>query len=447
MSQTKLVDFFVIGGGSGGVRAARMAAKYGARVAIAEESRYGGTCVIRGCVPKKFFVYAAEFGHLMQDSKGYGWNMQGEFDWNTLLANKDERIDHLNDIYINMLNKAGVEVINGRATLRSSNEVVVGDVVYQAKHILIATGGWPQKPDIPGAELGITSNEAFHLQTLPKSITIVGAGYIGVEFCGIFQGMGVEVHLVHHRAEALRGFDDDLRHEVTENLAKSGVHLHMETEVHHIERTQHGLRYQCQAGDWHETEVLMFATGRRPKTDGMNLEDVGVTMNERGAVQIDSFGQTSVPGIWAVGDCTDRLQLTPVAIREGQAVADNLFLHKENKTPFDHPVVPTAIFTIPTAATVGLSEAEARKTHPVSIFKTSFRPLIHSLSGRDEKVMMKLVVDEKSRRVLGLHMVGEHAADIVQAAAIAIGMGATKDDFDRTVALHPCTAEELVLMR
>ncbi len=444
----KSVDFFVIGGGSGGVRAARIAAGHGAKVAVAEESRYGGTCVIRGCVPKKFFVYASEFSHVIDDAKGYGWNFEGGFDWKTLLANKDERIDYLNAIYIKLLTNAGVEILHERATVRSANEVVVGDTVYEAKHILIATGGRPTRPDVPGADLAITSNEAFHLESLPKHITIVGAGYIGLEFSGIFRGMGVDVSLVHHRAEALRGFDEDLRHEVTQNLAKSGVEMLMNREISRIEKDESGgLRYQCQAGEWHKSDLVMFATGRLPNTKNLGLEKAGVELGDRGDVLIDHYGQTNVPSIWAVGDCTDRLQLTPVAIREGQALADNLFSGKTPRTKFDHPVVPTAIFSIPPAATVGLTEAQAKEIHEVDIYKTRFRPLFHSLTGRDEMVMMKLIVDKPSQRVVGLHMVGEHAADIVQAAAIAIGMGATKADFDRTVALHPCTAEELVLMR
>jgi len=448
MSKRKSVDLFVIGGGSGGVRAARIAANHGAKVAVAEESRYGGTCVIRGCIPKKFFVYAAQFSHVVEDGAKYGWSFDGNFDWNTLKENKDERIDRLNKIYIKLLTDAGAEVLNGRASLKSANEVVVGDTVYEAKQILVATGGRPTRPDIPGAELAITSNEAFHLEKLPKHITIVGAGYIGLEFSGIFRGMGVDVSLVHHRKEALRGFDDDVRHEVTQNLARSGVELLMETEIVRIEKAEGGgLRYQCQQNDWHESDVVMFATGRVPNTRNIGLEDAGVKLGDRGDVQIDDYGQSNVANIWAVGDCTDRLQLTPVAIREGQAFADNLFSGNDTRTKFNHPVVPTAIFSIPPAATVGLTEAQAKEVHEVEVFKTRFRPLFHSMSGRDEHVMMKMIVDKPSQKVVGLHMVGEHAADIIQAAAIAIGMGATKADFDRTVALHPCTAEELVLMR
>ncbi|MBL4633502.1 MAG: glutathione-disulfide reductase [Kofleriaceae bacterium] len=446
---SKSVDFFVIGGGSGGVRAARIAAQHGASVAVAEESRYGGTCVIRGCIPKKFFVYASEFSHAMEDAKRYGWDIRGSFDWQTLLTNKDERIDRLNGIYINMLKKAGVEILDGRATLRSANEVVVNGEVYQAKHILIATGGRPVRPDIPGAELGITSNEAFHLESLPKRITIVGAGYIGLEFSSIFQGLGVEVSLVHHRKEALRGFDDDIRHQVTENIRKNGVKLIFETEIAEITKNSDGsFDFTCRNGGKHNTDLIMWATGRRPNTENLGLAEAGVTLGKRGEVCIDSFGKTDVDSIYAVGDCTDRLQLTPIAIREGQAVADNLFGKSGNKVCFDHPIVPTAIFTQPEAATVGLTEAQAKESHAnLHVYLSTFKPLFHSMSGRDEEVMMKLLVDATNDKVLGFHMVGKGAADVVQTVAIAIGMGATKADFLRTIPLHPCTAEELVFMR
>jgi glutathione reductase (NADPH) len=445
---SKAVDFFVIGGGSGGVRAARIAATHGASVAIAEESRYGGTCVIRGCIPKKLFVYASEFSHKIEDARGYGWDLQGDFDWKTLLQNKDAEIDRLNGIYIKLLEKAGVNVLDGRATLRSASEVEVNGTVYEAKKILVATGGTPMRPDIPGAELGISSDEAFHFETLPKQITIVGAGYIGLEFSSIFQGMGVEVTLVHHRKEALRGFDEDIRHEVTSNLRKNGVNLLLETEVKTIEKGPGSrLKYVCSADDEHETDAIMFATGRRPNTRELGLEEAGVLLGSRGGVLIDDFGKTNVDSIYAVGDCTDRLQLTPVAVREGHAVADNLFAPEIEDRELHHETVPTAIFSQPPAATVGLSESHAREDRDVTIYRSHFRPLYHTMTGRDEKVMMKLVVDKASERVLGLHMVGEGAPDIVQVAAIAIGMGATKADFDRTVALHPSTSEELVLMK
>ncbi len=443
------VDFFVIGGGSGGVRAARIAANHGASVAVAEENRYGGTCVIRGCIPKKFFVYASEFSHAMEDAKRYGWDMQGSFDWQTLVTNKDERIDRLNGIYINMLNKAGVKVLDGRATIRSANEVEVNGTVYTAKHILVATGGRPIRPEIPGTEHGVTSNEIFHLETLPKKITIVGAGYIGLEFSSIFQGLGVEVSLVHHRKEALRGFDEDIRHQVTRNIAQNGVEMLFETEIAQITKLDDGrFSYTCQNNTEHKTDLIMWATGRRPNTQNLGLEEVGVKTGERGEILIDEFGKTSVPSIYAVGDCTDRLQLTPIAIREGHAVADNLFAKQDSPTSFDHPIVPTAIFTQPEAATVGLTELQAREEHQnLDVYLSTFRPLFHSMSGRDEQVMMKLLVDRTTDKVLGFHMVGKGSADIVQSVAIAMGMGATKTDFTNTIPLHPCTAEELVFFR
>lgn len=443
------MDFFVIGGGSGGVRAARIAAGHGASVMIAEESRYGGTCVIRGCIPKKFFVYASEFSHKIEDAPGYGWTLEGKFDWELLRTNKDVQIDRLNGIYINMLKKAGVTVLDGKASIRSAHEIEVNGSIYHAKTILIATGGRPVPPSIPGGEHAITSNEAFDLKKLPKRMTIVGAGYIGLEFSSIFQGMGVEVTLVHHRKEALRGFDEDIRHEVTSNLRKNGVNLLFETSIERIEPSEqgNGLRYQCSAGDWHETDAVMYSIGRRPNTDTLGLDEVGIQTGERGGVLIDDYGQTNIDNIYAVGDCTDRLQLTPVAVREGHSVADNLFADLPERRPLHHATVPTAIFSQPPAATVGQSEAQAREDGEVLIYRSHFRPLYHTMTTRDEKVMMKLVVDKASRRVLGLHMVGEGAADIVQIAAIAIGMGATKADFDRTVALHPSTSEEFVLMR
>ena len=443
MSET--LDFFVIGGGSGGVRAARVASQRGARVAIAEQSRYGGTCVIRGCVPKKLFVYASEYGHRIPDAAGYGWNIHGSFDWEKLVANKDAQIDRLNKIYIDLLTRAGVELHHGRAVLRSPNEVEVNGKTYKAKHILIATGGRPTKPEVPGSELAITSNEAFHLETLPKHITIVGGGYIGLEFTSIFQGLGAQVTLVHHRDKVLRGFDIDIRTEVTDNLRRAGVELLFDTEVAKIEPGDGGYRFECTQGDSHEADLVMFATGRLPMTEGIGLEEAGVELNERGGVVVDEFGQSSVDNIYAVGDCTDLIQLTPVAIREGQAVVDTLFGNEPK--PIRHETIPTAIFTQPEAATVGLTEERAREKTEVDIYRTRFRPLFHSLSGRDEKVMMKLVVDRKSDRVLGAHMVGEHAAEIIQSVAIAVHMGATKADFDKTVALHPSTAEEFVLMR
>jgi glutathione reductase (NADPH) len=441
----KEVDLVVIGGGSGGVRAARIAAEHGASVVIAEEYRFGGTCVIRGCVPKKLFVYASEYGHRIPDAAGFGWKLEGHFDWSTLRDNKDKYIDYLSNLYNKSLQRAGVEIILGRAELVGPNRVRIGDQEIAARNILVATGGRPLRPDVPGAELGITSNEVFHFESLPERITVVGGGYIGLEFSSIFLGLGCKVSLVHHRHEVLRGFDEDIRHHVTENIRKAGAEMLFETEVAHLERKENGaLHFECRDGTHHETDAVMFATGRCPNTSGIGLEAAGVRLGERGGVLVDDYGKSSIDNIYAVGDCTDRLQLTPVAIREGHAVADTLFGGKPR--PIVTECVATAIFTQPPAATVGLTESEARERHEVDIYKSDFRPLFHSLSGRNERSFMKLVVDRQSDRVLGVHMVGEYAAEIIQAAAIAVTMGATKADFDRTVALHPTTAEELVLM-
>lgn len=440
------VDLFVIGGGSGGVRAARVAAQHGASVAIAEEYRYGGTCVIRGCIPKKLFVYSAEFGHVFEDAAGYGWSVEARFDWPTLVARKDQEIERLSGIYQGLLAKHGVQVVHGRARLADRHTVVVGDDRWRAGTILVATGGYPHKPDVPGAEHAITSNEIFHLEALPTNVTVVGGGYIGLEFAGILQGLGCEVALVHHRAEVLRGFDDDVRHFVTENLRAQGVEMLFDTEVSEIRPLEDGrYHFQCRDGSHHETDLVMFATGRLPKTANLGLEKAGVVLGKRGAVVVDETSRSSVENIYAVGDCTDRLQLTPVAIREGQAFADDVFGDLE--VSCEHELVPTAIFSQPPVATVGLTEKEARALGRVQIYRSTFRPLFHTLSGREQKVMMKLVVDAESQRVLGVHMVGRDAPEIIQALAVAVRMKATKSDFDRTLAVHPTTAEELVLMR
>ena len=439
------LDLFVIGGGSGGVRAARVAAAHGARVAIAEEHRYGGTCVIRGCIPKKLFVYASEFDHAFEDAHGYGWNVNASLNWRRLRERKDAEIDRLNRIYLELLKTRGVAVHHGRARLVDRHTVEIGGERYRSRIVLIATGGAPHLPQIPGVELAITSNEAFDLPELPAQITIVGAGYIGLEFAGIFRGLGCEVTIVHHRDRVLRGFDEDVRRAVTDNLRREGIQLLMNTEVTAIRRTDRGLEYDCLDGRCHEADQVMFSTGRRPNTAGMGLEAAGIALSPNGAVVVSDESQTNVDNIYAVGDCTDRIALTPVAIREGQAFADTLF-GKKNAV-LDHRCIPTAIFSQPPAAMVGLSETEARELGAVRIYRSEFRPLFHTLSGRDQKVMMKLVVDDASDRVLGVHMVGRDAAEIIQAVAIAVRMGATKADFDSTVALHPTTAEELVLMR
>jgi glutathione reductase (NADPH) len=440
-------DLFVIGGGSGGVRAARIAASHGARVAIAEEYRYGGTCVIRGCVPKKLFVYAAHYRRDLEDAVGYGWDTGApSFDWNTLLANKDAEIDRLNKIYIQLLKKHGVEVLHGRARLRDRHTIEIGDRTVTAHTILVATGGTPFKADIPGAELAISSNEAFHLEALPKRMAVAGGGYIAVEFAHIFAGLGVEVLLVHRRHRVLRGFDIELRKAVTDGLAHAGVELHMDVVIDRIARTDGGgRRIHLTDGGELDVDVVMGAMGRVPMTAGIGLEEVGVELGPRGGVIVDDFSQSSVDNIYAVGDCTDRIQLTPVAIREGHAFADSVF--GNSPRPIDHTLIPTAIFAQPAAATVGLTEEAALERGPVAIYEADFRPMKHTLSGRNERVYMKLVVDRETDRVVGCHMVADEAPEIIQAIAIAIRAGATKADFDATTALHPTTAEELVLMR
>ncbi len=440
------VDLFVIGGGSGGVRAARIAANHGARVAIAEEYRWGGTCVIRGCVPKKLMVYASEFAHAFEDARGFGWDVGPvRHDWAALIAAKDREIARLSGLYQGNLRKAGVTILDGRARLLDATTVAIGDDVYRARTILIATGGRPRRPSIPGAELMITSDEAFHLPALPPRVAIVGGGYIGVEFAHIFRGLGAAVTLVHRGLRVLPGFDDDVRAAVEDGLAAAGITVRAGVEPTAVEARGDGLALVLDGGDV-LADVAMAATGRRPNTAGLGLETTGVIVDERGAIAVDDWSRTAEPSIYAVGDVTGRLALTPVAIREGHAFADTVFGGKAIQVSHDR--IATAVFTQPPAATVGLSESAAKtRGHDVQIFATRFRPMKHTLGGRHEQVMLKLVVDRATRVVLGVHMVGADAPEIVQAAAIAVTMGATKDDFDRTFAVHPTVAEELVLLR
>lgn len=442
-------DLFVIGAGSGGVRGARMAASYGAKVAVAEEYRVGGTCVIRGCVPKKLFVYASRFGGEFEDAAGFGWDVRDKsFDWKTLIANKDREIDRLNGIYIRNLNASGVEIIDDRAVLTGPNSVrlVKEDREVSAKTILVAVGAWPFKPDIPGVEHAITSNEAFHLETLPEKMTIVGAGYIAVEFAGIFNGLGVDVSLLYRGPQILRGFDDDLRDGLAEEMCKRGVDVRVNTDLTAIEKADGGYHLTLGNGDTLETGLVMYATGRNPNTEALGLETAGVELGWNGHIVVDEYSRTSVDSIYAVGDVTDRAALTPVAIREGAAFAETVF--NDNPVAVDHSCIPTAVFSEPEIGTVGLTEAEAREKHPkLDIYKSSFRPMKHTLSGRDEKMVMKLLVDAESDCVVGCHILGTDAGEMAQVLAIAMRMGATKADFDATMALHPSAAEELVTMR
>jgi glutathione reductase (NADPH) len=440
-------DLFVIGGGSGGVRAARMSAGYGAKVAIAEEYRWGGTCVIRGCVPKKLLVYASHVHDDIRDAAGFGWTIpEAEFSWPKLIENKDKEIGRLSRIYVDLLLKAKVEVFEARARLVDRHTVELDGRRITAKHILLATGGRPERPQIPGIEHSITSNEAFHLPHLPKRVAVVGGGYIALEFAGIFNGLGAKTHLLYRGAPVLRGFDDDVRNFVSEEIKKKGIDLRVKTEVEAIE--QHGthLRVKLKGGDTLDVDQVLYATGRVPNTGALGLKEAGVEADHRGVIRVDGHSKTSVDNIYAIGDCTDRLNLTPVAIKEAMAFADTVFGGKP--WAMDHSNVAHAVFSQPSVATVGMSENAARSDgRRLDIYKANFKPLKHTLSGSTERVLMKLVVDRDSQVVLGVHMVGADAAEIIQSIAIAVKMGATKAQFDQTVALHPTAAEEFVTMR
>ena len=440
-------DLFVIGAGSGGVRAARMAGGYGARVAVAEVSRLGGTCVNLGCVPKKLMVYASAFSAAAEDAEGFGWTVaQPTFDWATLIANKDREISRLNGIYRELLEGAGVRILKGRAHLRDRHTVEVDGTVVTAERILISTGGRPFKSEIPGNELSITSDEIFHLDRQPKRIVIAGGGYIAVEFAGILNGMGSEVTLVYRGPLFLRGFDDDVRSTLADEMRKRGIDLRFETLIDRIDRADKGLVATTNHGDVIETDQILSAMGRLPNTAGLGLEEIGVELSDRGAVVVDEHLESSVPGIYALGDCIDRIALTPVALAEGMALAETLF--NNNPTVVDYTDVPSAVFSQPPIGTVGLTEAEARdQGFDVVIYRSTFKPMIHTLSGRDERTMMKLVVDKPSDRVLGVHMVGSDAGEIVQGIAVALKASATKATFDATIGIHPTAAEEFVTMR
>lgn len=441
-------DFFVIGAGSGGVRASRVAASFGARVAVAEDGRLGGTCVNVGCIPKKLLVYASHFHQDFEDAAmGYGWTVgERSFDWPTLIANKDREIERLNGIYARLLDQAGVTHIEGRARLVDPHTVAVGDQRYTAQHILVATGGRPVRPSIPGAEHAITSDEAFALEGLPQRVLIVGGGYIAVEFAGIFQGLGAQVIQAYRGALFLRGFDDDARTLVASEIQKAGIELRLHCEVEAIEKTSGGLRAVLSDGEVREVDEVFYAIGRHPNTEGLGLEEIGVDVDESGAIVVDDYSRSSIESIFAIGDVTNRVNLTPVAINEGICVANTLF----NDRPMipDHEAVPSAVFSQPALATVGLTETEARERYTeIDVYVSEFRALKHTLTGRDERSLMKLIVERVSQRVLGLHVVSPDAAEIVQGFAVGIKLGATKADFDATVAIHPTAAEELVTMR
>lgn len=439
-------DLFVIGGGSGGVRAGRVAAQTGARVALAEEDRYGGTCVIRGCVPKKLMVFASEFPGMMEDARAYGWDVTpGAFDWSTFKTKLHAELDRLEGVYRNILKSNGVTTYDARAKLVDAHTVELSDGQrFTAKHILLAMGGRPVVPTMPGAELGITSNDIFHLESLPKSILIIGGGYIACEFAGILNGLGVEVTQYYRGAQILRGFDDEARGLVAEGMIQGGINLHLGTDILSMERAEGGVLVKATNGDERVFGQVMFATGRAPNTGDMGLEALGVALGRKGQVMVDDYSQTAVPSIYAVGDVTDRVNLTPVAIREGMAFVETVF--KGNPTKPDHDLIPTAIFTQPEMGTVGMSEEEARDKGPIEVYATSFKPMQTAFAGRSARVLMKLVVCAETRRVLGCHIVAPGAGEMIQLAGIAVKMGATKEDFDRTVAVHPTMSEEIVTM-
>ena len=444
-------DLFTIGAGSGGVRATRLAASYGARAAVAEEFRVGGTCVIRGCIPKKLFVYASEFGHMFHDAKAYGWSSgEARFDWKTLIANKDAEIDRLNGIYIRNLNNAGAEIFNSRAVLKDAHTVhlVALNRDVTADKILIATGGAPWTDEtVPGHELAVTSNEAFHLEEFPRRVVIAGGGYIAIEFACIFAGLGAQVTLVYRGEDVLRHFDRDISVQVHREMQRMGVRVATSATFTKIEDLGGGARrVHLNTGASIDADLIFWAVGRKPATAGMGLEAAGVALGPDGAVIVDEWSRTNVANIFAVGDVTDRVQLTPVAIREGAAFAETQF--HDNPQKVDYAFIPKAVFAQPPVGTVGYSEGEARrKFGGVDIYKSDFRPMKNTLSGAESRTLMKLVVEEKTQKVVGVHIVGDGAPEMIQCLAIAVKAGLTKKDFDDTMALHPTSAEELVLMR
>ena len=443
-------DLFVIGAGSGGTRAARVAAAHGARVAVAEEYRVGGTCVIRGCVPKKLLVYGAHFAEDLRDARRFGWQVPDDcaFDWTTLRDNVLAEVDRINGAYTNTLESNGAEIIHQRATVSGANEVTLADGTKKtARTILIAVGAHPQVPHCPGHEHGITSNEVFHLDAIPKRVLIAGAGYIANEFAGIFHQFGAHVILVNRTKEILRGYDLQIRDRLLQISMMKGLEFRFDANFEGIEKLDDGCLKVTMSG--HEpvvVDMVMFATGRIPNTGGLGLESAGVEMTERGAIKVDADNRSTCPSIYAVGDVTDRIQLTPIAIREGQAFADNLF--GTRRTRVDYDCVPSAVFSHPPLAGVGLTESQARQKYgSVRVYSSDFRPMKNVLAGRDERALYKMVCDGETDRVLGIHMIGPDVPEIIQAAAVCVKAGLTKAQFDATVALHPSMAEELVLLK
>ena len=440
-------DLFVIGGGSGGVRASRIAAGLGAKVAIAEEYRLGGTCVIRGCIPKKLLYYGSHFQEEFEQAQSYGWKVKDvSFDWKTLTNNVNAEVDRLNKVYYGILKDAGIELYEDRAVLKDRHTIEVGGQTVTADTILIATGGAPFIPDIPGARHAITSNEVFHLKKLPKSLMIAGAGYIAVEFAGIFNSLGVDTTVVYRKRKVLRGFDEDLRARLTAAMEERGIKFIFDTILGNIEKTRSGLKVTCTDGSIGMFDELLCAVGRLPNTKGIGLENAGVKLTADGAVAVDEYSKSSVDNIYAVGDVTDRINLTPVAIKEGHTFA----LSKYGKTPVapDHDTVASAVFSQPPIANIGLTEVQAgERGLKVDVYTSEFRPLKQTLTGRIEKTFIKMIVDRKTDIVIGAHMIGPDAAEIIQGVAIAVKNRLTKDQFDSTMAIHPTTAEEFVLLR
>jgi glutathione reductase (NADPH) len=441
-------DLFTIGGGSGGVRASRVSAGYGARVAVAESGQFGGTCVNVGCIPKKLFTYAAHFREDFDVAAAFGWTGEApRFDWPTLIANKDREIARLNGVYERVLTNAGVQIMRGHAKLLSPHEVEVNGRKYSAKHILIATGSWPVLPQVPGRELAISSNEAFHLERLPRRALVVGGGYIALEFASIFNGLGVKTTLSYRGRRLLRGFDAEIGERIAEEMAMKGMTLHFGGEPVALARQGDGsLEVSYSDGPHQSTDLVLFATGRRPNTAGLGLEALGVKLAADGAVVVDRYSKSTLDSIHAIGDVTNRINLTPVATAEAMWLARTLF--RGEPTAIDHEQVPTAVFSNPSIATVGLSEEAARERFPaVDVYKASFRALRLTLTEKKERTFMKLVVDRASQRVVGAHMIGDHAAEIIQGVAIAVKLGATKAQFDATIGIHPTAAEEFVTLR
>jgi len=441
-------DLFVIGAGSGGVRAARIAAGYGARVGICEASRVGGTCVIRGCVPKKLLSYAAHFHEEFEDAAGYGWELgERRFSWTRLIENKDREIDRLNRVYLSLLSNANVELYPVHGKLVDSHSVQLGEDIVTAEKILIATGGRPWTPDIPGAEYSITSDEAFHLKALPKRVIVVGGGFIACEFAGIFNGLGSEVVQIYRGEQVLRGFDHDVQESLAKEMIKKGIDIRLHTNVIELIRGSDGLiTAKLDDGSELKADTVMFATGRVPNVRDLGLRDAGVHALPGGMIPVNEYSRTNLDNVFAVGDVTNRVNLTPVALMEGHAFADSEF--GDDPRPVDHGFIPSAVFSHPPVGTVGFPEKEAKTRYgKLDVYRSEFTPMKHTLSGRDEKTMMKLLVQASSGKVVGLHVVGMDAPEIVQGFAVAIKSGLTKQEFDRTTGIHPTAAEELVTMR